>query len=281
MSKEKNFHKLIEEANATQKEQARLRIEERLKNEGYFAVSETQTLRPKKSLKTMLLKLAPIVVSFAVLIIVAVVVVFDFFLSPTLPPENQNPTTNQTPITPLPPDTPSTPSEPSTPSTPSIPSEPSVPSTPVKPPDRYCSGDSYNVNSNIKKHSEYNDLNFLYFNWYDITDYRENFIYQTKEDDEIICYNENMIDINTGSLVHVYIMENNISLDVLSPLDELLINENEINGVPVKWQNGVDIYSVAKFEYEGWKYYIKVEYPIDDNAIIDYVEELLSGITNN
>ena len=114
----------------------------------------------------------------------------------------------------------------------------------------------------------------LYFDWYAETDYLKNHIWQLKDTQEIICIREEIVDINTGCIVNISVVEADIEIDALGS-DEQTDRQAEIKGVNVDWRYTVNKAS-ANFEYEGYKYYLRVKEPFEENYILTLVEELLS-----
>ena len=142
---------------------------------------------------------------------------------------------------------------------------------------RYCDSDSYDAiptEMTLKEFVDSEQKTFLYLDWYEITDYCLNRIYRLNESEEIIGYREEIMDINTGSLVQIHILLKGYQLEAL----DVFQNTNSvayISGVQVEWKSIGDI-SYAKFEYGEYDYYIALEYPMETDSILDVVQELLN-----
>lgn len=142
---------------------------------------------------------------------------------------------------------------------------------------RYFTNQSYetvDTSMNIQGYAQQIGKNLLYFDWYVETDYCENQIWQLKDTQEIICIQEEIVDFNTGCMVSIFVIEEDIILDAFSS-DEMTEQETNIDGIKVQWQFDNDL-SWANFKYEDYRYYLRILEPIDENYILDLVKELLS-----
>ena len=142
--------------------------------------------------------------------------------------------------------------------------------------DRYCDGSQYTivpVSKTVKEYSAEIGKDLLYFDWYDQTDYLENFAYQLNDTQEIICYKEIQTDINTGCLVTLYITDSHTKLDFLSPY-EVFENTASVKNVTVDWRINRSM-AYSYFQYNGFKYYLELRDPIDESHILTVTELLL------
>ncbi len=142
---------------------------------------------------------------------------------------------------------------------------------------RYFTNQSYEIvdtSMNIQNYAQQIGKDLLYFDWYAETDYCENQIWQLKDTQEIICIQEEIVDFNTGCMVSIFVIEEDIILDAFSS-DNMTQQETNINAVKIQWQFDNDK-AWANFEYQDYRYYLRVKEPIDENYILDLVKELLS-----
>ena len=152
--------------------------------------------------------------------------------------------------------------------------------TPKSPEDefRFCSDADYNivqVETTIKDYGLETNKNFLYFDWYEVTDYCYNEQYKLKETNEIVCIRETIVDINTGYSVDIYITDTQTEVDILK--GDKLDNINEqIEGVQVGWFYRTEK-AYANFEYNGYIYYLRIIDIKEKNKkdILNLVAELL------
>ena len=141
---------------------------------------------------------------------------------------------------------------------------------------RYFNSQSYekvNTQRTLKDYAQEVGKNLLYFNWYEETDYLKNQVWEVKETQEIICYSEEIIDINTGCAIYIFVMEADTEIEGFLA-DEETDQKSEVDGVEIDWYYS-KYKSNANFVYEDYKYYLRVDDPIDENYILDLVAELL------
>ena len=140
---------------------------------------------------------------------------------------------------------------------------------------RYCDSSMYTMTASemtLKEMAELGDESILYLDWYDVTDYFETSVYQMNETGEKIGYHEEMVDVNTGSIISIhaifddYLLE---SLDIYGETDKV----DSINGVEIHWASVMG-YSYANFEYGAYQYFIIVEYPMAENSVLEIINEL-------
>ena len=143
--------------------------------------------------------------------------------------------------------------------------------------DRYFTVLSYETvetQTTLKEYSQENGKDWLYFDWYDETDYLKNNVWQLKDTQEVICFKEEMVDINTGCMVHLFVIEATTRLESFS-LDESTNLEANIQGTEIDWSITEDK-AYANFVYDGYRYYLRIQDPMDENYVLSLVEELLS-----
>lgn len=141
---------------------------------------------------------------------------------------------------------------------------------------RYFTSQSYEtveVQYTLKEYAQGIGKNLLYFDWYEETDYLKNQVWELKETQEIICFQEEIIDINTGCKVYLFVIQANTTIEDFFG-DEETDRKSEIDGTQVDWRYS-KFRANAKFIYEDYSYYLRLEEPIDENHILDLVEELL------
>ena len=141
---------------------------------------------------------------------------------------------------------------------------------------RYFTSQSYEtveVQYTLKDYAQEIGKDLLYFDWYTETDYLKNQAWQLKDVQEIICFQEDIIDINSGCMIYIYVMRTDTIIAGFFA-DEETDKRSEINGIQIDW-NYSRFGACANFIYEDYKYYLRVDEPIDENHILDLVEELL------
>lgn len=141
---------------------------------------------------------------------------------------------------------------------------------------RYFTSQSYEIvdtERTIKDYVQETGKSLLYFDWYAETDHLKDQVWQAKETQEIICYNEEIVDINTGCMVYMFVIQADIEIENLSFVEET-DQESEMDGIKIDWRYS-RFNAYANFVYEGYAYYVRVDEPIDENHILALVEELL------
>lgn len=141
---------------------------------------------------------------------------------------------------------------------------------------RYFDNQSYeriDVDYTLQEYAQSIEKDLLYFDWYAETDYVKNMAWQLNGTQEIICFQEELVDINSGCVVYLFVTDADDKIDGFST-DENTDNEKTIKDIQVNWKNSKDR-AVANFEYEGYRYYLRVEEPMDEGHILALVEELL------
>lgn len=141
---------------------------------------------------------------------------------------------------------------------------------------RYFTSQSYEIvdtQRTIKDYAMETGENLLYFDWYAETDYLKDQVWQLKDTQEIICFEEEIIDINTGCPVYLFVIEVDTTIEDVSFVEET-DRQTEIKETQIDWRYS-KFRAYATFVYEDYSYYLRLEEPIDENHILDLVEELL------
>lgn len=126
----------------------------------------------------------------------------------------------------------------------------------------------------IKEYSEKIGKNILYIDWYDIAEECVTTKYFLPENEnEIIYITEDLLNGETGDYVCIYVVEANISVDVLDALRDFCTLNYEYNSISIHWMCNAEE-SRAFFEYSGYKYYVSLDYPMSEEAILDIVKEM-------
>ena len=142
---------------------------------------------------------------------------------------------------------------------------------------RYCSETDYTVietHQTLKEFSEREEKNWLFFDWYSETELINDVVYKLNTTGEVICFQETIMDMNTGYIVKMNVTENRTDIDFLTEY-KLIENECNINNIVVKWQDGV-LSSRAMFQYNEYNYFLEIADMDTPNGILEFVEILLS-----
>ena len=141
---------------------------------------------------------------------------------------------------------------------------------------RYFDNQAYEIESvdyTLQEYAQGIEKDLLYFDWYNETDYVKNQAWQVKETQEIICYSEELVDINNGCVVYLFVTDADDKMDAFST-DEETRKQSIVQEIEIYWDFTIDR-AVANFEYEGNRYYLRVVEPMDEGHILALVEELL------
>ena len=141
---------------------------------------------------------------------------------------------------------------------------------------RYFNSQSYEIvdtQRTIKDYVQETGANLLYFDWYAETWHLQDRVWQLKDTQEIICFEEEIADIKTDCIVYLFVIQANTTIENFS-FDVETNKKSEVNGIQVDWKKDA-FTAYANFEYEDYAYYLRVDEPIDENYILDLVAELL------
>ena len=139
---------------------------------------------------------------------------------------------------------------------------------------RYCKiGDYYSVDSDesINDYAIANDLDLLYFKWYEESMYYADSQFKLNATDEIVCLCEKLIDENEIE-IEQYITQKKTQIDFLNAYSESCNMQTTIKSIEVNYGTfDNDVY--VSFSYKNYNYYFKFE-----SAEQDYVLALLEDL---
>ena len=144
---------------------------------------------------------------------------------------------------------------------------------------RYCDTSMYDaidVQLTLKDRFEQEEKIILFLDWYEITDYYADRAYELKDSHAEIGYYEQIVDINTGSLVEINVVKKEYKLQALEIYSQMT-EISSVMDVQVDWISSVNM-QYAVFSYQEYNYYISLEYPMEEDSILDIVEEMLFNI---
>ncbi len=141
---------------------------------------------------------------------------------------------------------------------------------------RYCSVGDYskeNVDLTLKQYSEANENKILYIDWYNELEDNYSIQFKLKENNEVICFQENITDVNYNYIT-ISVTDNKTELDIFNKVD-FNLNEKNFNEIKISYLV-IKNYSYANFEYNNFKYFIELQ--IDDSDyLFNIVEQLLQS----
>ena len=111
--------------------------------------------------------------------------------------------------------------------------------------------------------------------WYDVAEEVITTLYVNKADNQDIVYIEEVIiNGDTGDIIKVSVCDVSTKVDILEAYANICVVEAMIKGNKVLWRYNMML-SKAFFEYNGYKYYLELSYPMTENAILEIVEAML------
>lgn len=142
---------------------------------------------------------------------------------------------------------------------------------------RYCTQRDYSkadVEYTIGEYRENNNLNFLYFDWYELCEERRTFCYTSNSDNEVLCLAENVYLPESDEFVQLSITKENVYLSEFDQFIDRCKNERSFYSHVVKWVVNEDD-AISIFEHGGYRYFIRVLVGQDENRLFEFVAELL------
>ena len=141
---------------------------------------------------------------------------------------------------------------------------------------RYFNSQSYetvDAQSTLQNYAQEIGKELLYFDWYAETWHLRDRVWQVKDTQEVICFQEEIADIETDCIVYLFVIQADTEIEGFFG-DEETERTSEVDGIQIDWKYS-KYSSNANFIYEDYKYYLRVDEPIDENYILDLVAELL------
>ena len=141
---------------------------------------------------------------------------------------------------------------------------------------RYCTQEDYTVSKTtmtLKEYGEQEEKNLLYFDWYDSADEIVSSIYALNDTAEIIAFEEEIVNGNTGNIARLGVTDNHTEIEEFTPYKNNCKRQTKIDTVTVFWEyNRSD--GQMYWEYEGYKYYLTIMGPSTSDEAFALVAEL-------
>lgn len=255
MSRETDFHNLIEQQNLEEKEAAWHRLESKLSEQQELREGKA-TASPKKRRSPKFMKVLSACASFAVISIIGLGVGLGIGLNPDKGGADDT-----------------------------LDNDPPEQTLPVDPPEeppilyiRYCGvKDCEMVSSEftLKEYAENYQIKLLYLDWYEKTEDYNNSLYKLKENGDIVCFQEDFVD-GEGNYISISVTDNKTEIDSLIWYTAETGNEIILNNISVYSQYSTNT-TLANFEYQGYRYYLFLEFE-DIEYLLSIVEQMLNNI---
>ena len=130
------------------------------------------------------------------------------------------------------------------------------------------------TNITLKEYSDLNNKNWLYWNWYDTTDYLEDYYYALNDGGEIVCYNEFILDPNTGYVFEINVLDGQTQIEEFNSYAQSCVNNQVIQNVEVKYTILYE-QNYAYFTYQDYSYYISTDMAVEEGYFISILEQLI------
>lgn len=143
---------------------------------------------------------------------------------------------------------------------------------------RYCKQDEYSITESVEytigEYRENNNLNFLYFDWYEIGEECITSCYTSNLDNEVLCLEERVYLPEKDEFVQISITQANVYLSVFDDRFNFCDKEHKVDNHSVKWSINQG-YAFCIFEDNGYRYFIQIKKGQDESRLFDLVAELL------
>ena len=132
------------------------------------------------------------------------------------------------------------------------------------------------LNFNLKEYYANNNLSLLYLDWYNDAEYlfTARYYEEGKESDTVYLY-ETITDGNTGYSIEISIMKRNIVVESYEEKYDEFKTTSIGNTQVIYILNRSR--ALAKFEYQGYKYYLQ----INDEITLDFLLKTIESMFNN
>lgn len=140
---------------------------------------------------------------------------------------------------------------------------------------RYCGSGDYHYTETIeslKDYSEANNLDLLYFEWYENSLYCMDYQYFLNDTEETICWSEELIDINEYDIIQ-YVTLKNTQIDFLEVILKSCQEQTIIKNTEVKYSVAINE-TLAYFYHGDYCYYFKLA-SNDNNYLFNLLSDLL------
>lgn len=141
---------------------------------------------------------------------------------------------------------------------------------------RYCTQNDYYYartdKYTLKSYSEENNKGWLYFDWYN-PELLESYQYFLKENSELICFNEFVVDPDTGYVFEINVTDDRTRIDILEILVSMCPISTSIDNVKVMYGTSHNA-NYAYFTYEKNIYYVSADTQ-DKDYFLEKIEQLI------
>lgn len=141
---------------------------------------------------------------------------------------------------------------------------------------RYCAQGEYTKQQyeyTIFDYRENNNLNFLYFNWYELGEDCITYCYTSNSNNEVLGLEEQAYLPQSDEFVQLSITKKNVFLEEFDSVLASCQSERTVDNVLVKWGvKGAN--ALCLFEDGGYRYFLQIKQGKDENRLFELVTEL-------
>lgn len=133
--------------------------------------------------------------------------------------------------------------------------------------------EKFSTDMTLKEYAQDIGKELLYFNWYEEAELIEDTIYKLNDTNEIICFQEDIINGETGQAIKFYVVDNKTKMDILESFYTRCRDTTQIKDIKVYWISGLNEAN-AYFEYDHYNYYLTVDAPESSETILELIGTL-------
>lgn len=143
-----------------------------------------------------------------------------------------------------------------------------------EPGERYCSEDDYTLSDSkqtVKEYVSSTEKDILYIDWYEFSEVTTFIYVSVKDPDDMVYMREKLVNNETGDVINFYITDNRTNIDVIASFKNACEDDYNTHNTAVKY-NYNNKKSMAMFEYKGFRYYIELLEPFEENSIKEIID---------
>lgn len=142
---------------------------------------------------------------------------------------------------------------------------------------RYCAQGEYTKQQHeytIFDYRKNNNLNFLYFDWYELSEDCITYCYTSNSNNEVLGLEEQAYLPQSDEFVQLSITKKNVFLEEFDSVLASCQSERTVDNISVKWGvKGAN--ALCLFEDGRYRYFLQIKQGQDENRLFELVTELL------
>lgn len=140
---------------------------------------------------------------------------------------------------------------------------------------RYCKQEDFEVvisDKTIKEYSAQFNNELLYLDWYGDTEFYNSYVLKLNVSGEIICYEETVLDNETGYMITYYITDENTEIDIFDKYKSL-DGHSLIKQVSINYNCHEEC--LATFAYGKYNYYVDIPECSSYDVLLNVIEQMI------